>query len=366
MAIDLTTGTTTTGIPVDGTETMRVLMKAEPGPGLIETRAPVPRPGHGEVLVKVQATSICGTDLHIWDWDAWAAERIHPPLITGHEFCGHIVELGPDVTGLQVGDFISAETHIVCGFCKQCRTGQSHVCQNVKILGVDVNGCFAEYVKLPASNAWRNDPNLPPNVASILEPLGNAVHTCFAGGGGDLAGGTILVTGCGPIGLMAIGVTKASGATCVIATDVNEYRLGLARQMGADLTLNTRSGDPQEAIMNATGGDGADVLLEMSGHPAAIRQGLDALRCGGRVSMLGLPSKPIELDITNDIVFKGARIYGISGREMYASWYRSAELLRSGRLDLTPIVTHEFRLDDYAKAFELLKSGECGKVVLYP
>ncbi|WP_177168020.1 L-threonine 3-dehydrogenase [Marininema mesophilum] len=342
---------------------MRALVKHHAGFGAELREVPIPAVGPGEVLVKVQATTICGTDVHIYTWDEWAASRVQTPMVFGHEFSGIVVERGAGVSHLQVGDHVSAETHIVCGHCPQCRRGEAHVCANTKIIGVDTQGCFAEYAVMPAENLWKNDPELPPEMASAMEPLGNAVHTALSG---PIAGRSVAVIGCGPIGVMAVAVAKASGASAVIAFDINEYRLQLAKTMGATHLVNSREEDPVAEAKKLTGGEGVDVVLEMSGNAVAIKQGFSMLTYGGRISMLGLPTQPIELDITNDIVFKGAQVHGIVGRRMYQTWQQTAGFLNSGQVDLAPMITHRFSLEDYAQGFEQMVSGHSGKVVLYP
>jgi len=342
---------------------MRAVVKARAAVGAELQNVPVPSIGPRDVLVKVRAATICGTDLHIYRWDSWAQSRIRPPMVFGHEFAGEIVAVGDEVTTVEVGDFISGETHIVCGHCYPCRTGQPHICRNVQIVGVDRPGCFAEYVVIPASNAWRNDPQLDPAIAAAQEPFGNAVHTALST---DLATKTVLVTGCGPIGLFAIGIARAAGASRIFATDVNVQRLELARTMGASDPLDGR-GDVVSEIMSVTGGAGVDVLLEMSGHPAAINQGFSALRYGGYAALLGLPGRPLEhFDLANHIVFKGATVYGVSGRKMYETWYQTRALLSDGRVDIRPIITHRLPLEAFEQAFEMMLRGDAAKVALFP
>ena len=343
--------------------TMMAIQKPSAAPGAKLITAPVPKPGPLDVLIEVKATSICGTDLHIYEWDAWAQNRIKPPLIFGHEMAGEIIEVGSHVTGFEIGDHVSAETHIACGTCFQCRTGNAHICEKVKILGVDTQGVFAEYVSLPAANAWKNPKNVPHDVATAQEPLGNAVHTVFDG---EVAGQTIAIFGCGPIGVCAAAICKAAGADKIFAVDLNEYRLKLAKEMGADVILNPKTTDVVKEIKGATDGRGVDVFLEMSGAPAALSAGLKAVRVGGRASILGVFSKPVEIDISNDIVFKALKMHGINGRRMYDTWYKSASFLRTGKIDLAKIVTHKFNMSEYEKGFEALKGGNAGKVVLYP
>ncbi|MBI3405548.1 MAG: alcohol dehydrogenase catalytic domain-containing protein, partial [Acidobacteria bacterium] len=274
--------------------TMKALRKVSAARGARVETVPIPEISPKEVLVRVKAASICGTDLHIYEWDRWSASRIKPPLTFGHEFCGVIEKVGAEVSGLAPGEFVSAEMHLYCGTCHQCRLGQLHICQNVRIIGIDQDGCFAEFVRIPASNIWKIDPSIPEHYAAILDPLGNAVHTVLAG---PIAGQTVAITGCGPIGLMALAVAKACGCSTAFAIEVNAHRLQLARTMGADLVLNPAEMDVVAAVRSATGGTGADVLLEMSGNPRAIQQGFQLLRAGGRASLLGIPSQPVTFDL---------------------------------------------------------------------
>jgi threonine 3-dehydrogenase len=342
---------------------MRAVVKAEAAPGARLETVAVPAIGRRDVLVRVRATTICGTDLHIYRWDQWAQSRIKPPMVFGHEFSGDVVAIGDEVQAVKVGDFVSGETHIVCGHCYPCRTGQTHICRNVEIIGVDRPGCFAEYIALPASNAWINDPALDPAIAAAQEPFGNAVHTALST---DLVTKTVLVTGCGPIGLFAIGIAHAAGAARIFATDINPQRLALARTMGASDPLDSRE-DVVAAIMKATNHEGVDVLLEMSGHPTAINQGFGALRSGGYAALLGLPGKPLpSFDLTNHVVFKGATIYGVSGRKMYETWYQTRALIGGGKVDITPIISHRLPLEGFEQAFEMMIAGDAAKVALYP
>src|SRR3954471_4732941 len=313
--------------------TMLAVVKPDPAPGADVREVKIPAFGRTDVLVKVKVASICGTDLHIYNWDRWAQNRIHPPLIPGHEFCGEVVAFGDEVTSVKEGDFVSAEMHVACGKCLQCRTGDAHICQNVKIIGVDANGAFAEYVVIPESNIWKLDSAIPLEYASILDPLGNAVHTVLSG---EIAAKTVAITGYGPIGLFSIAVAKACGATQVFAIEVNEYRREIARKMKADFVLDPTKDDVRSIVMEQTNGTGVDVLLEMAGHKDAIKLGFDVLRLGGRVSLLGIPSKPVEINLANDIIFKGATVLGINGRKMYQTWYQMTALLKAGKLDLHP------------------------------
>ncbi|MGH9779158.1 MAG: L-threonine 3-dehydrogenase [Candidatus Acidiferrales bacterium] len=342
---------------------MKALMKTRPAPGASMQRRPQPGLGPNDVLVAVQATSICGTDLHIYSWDPVMRRRIHPPMVFGHEFCGVVEKVGSEVEAIQPGQFVSAEMHVACGHCLQCRIGQQHICQNLKIIGIDLDGCFAQYVRIPASNVLPIDPAIPPDYAAVLDPLGNAVHTVLAG---EVAGQTVAVVGCGPIGLMAIEVAKACGATAVFGIEIKPERIALARRVGADAVFNPKDVDVVAAVREATGGTGADVVLEMSGHPQAIRQAFAMLRGGGRISLLGLPAEPVKLDLVPDVIFKGATVQGIYGRRMYDTWYRMLSLLKAGRLNLEPIISARLPLDQFARAFELQKSGEASKILLYP
>lgn len=343
--------------------TMWAVVKARAAVGAELQTVPTPPIGPRDVLVKVRATTICGTDLHIFRWDGWAQSRIHPPMVFGHEFCGDIVAVGEEVERVGIGDYVSAETHIVCGHCFPCRTGQSHICRNVKIIGVDRPGCFAEYVSLPESNAWINDPGLDPAIAAAQEPFGNAVHAALST---ELAAKTVLITGCGPIGLFAVGIAKAAGAARIFATDVSPGRLEMARSMGATDPVDAH-GNVADEIMNATDGEGVDVLLEMSGNAEAIKGGFGALRFGGYAALLGLPGRPIDnFDLANFIVFKGATVYGVSGRKMYETWYQTRALLAGGKVDIGPIITHRLPLEQFGRAFELMLAGDAAKVALLP
>jgi threonine 3-dehydrogenase len=344
-------------------KTMQAVVKAHPAPGAEIREVNVPKFGRTEVLVKVKVASICGTDLHIYEWDRWAQGRIHPPLIPGHEFCGEVVACGDEVTSVKEGDFVSAEMHVACGKCLQCRTGEAHICQNVKIIGVDANGAFAEYVVIPESNVWKLDPAIPQEYASILDPLGNAVHAVLAG---EIAAKTVAVTGCGPIGLFSIAVARATGAAQVFAIEVNEHRRKIAEQMKADAVLDPSTQDVKAEILKRTGGLGADIVLEMAGHPKAIRTAFDVVRRGGRISLLGLTSKPISLNFSEDIIFKGIIIQGINGRKMYQTWYQMTALLKAGKLDLHPVITDRIAMKDFSKAMERLKTGEASKILVYP
>ncbi len=344
-------------------ETMKAVIKAQPGPGLELAERPIPTIGPDDVLVKVRAASICGTDLHIYRWDPWAADRVHPPIVVGHEVTGEVVEIGRNVKNVRVGDFVSLESHVICGHCRFCKTGNGHICENTQLIGVDRDGGFAEYIAIPAQNAWPNPPDLPLEVAVLMENFGNAVHTAFAV---DLRAKKVLVTGCGPVGLMTIAVARAIGARMIFATDISDYRVDFARRMGADMALNARTQDVVGEIMEATHGEGVDVLLEMSGAESAIAQGFQVLKPGGEVAALGVAGRPIHFDWDHHLVFKAATVHGISGRRLWETWYQARGLVFSGAVDLTPMVTHRFALADFDKAFETMASGQSGKVMLIP
>ncbi len=341
---------------------MRALAKLKAGPGLVLVDRPEPAPGPGEVLVRVQAASICGTDLHIWNWDAWAQGRVRPPLVLGHEFAGVVEAVGPGVRRPKVGDRVSLESHVVCHTCPACRTGNHHVCLNTEILGVDRDGGFAPYALVPAENAWVHPVDLPFEVAAILEPFGNAVHTVYAGSG--VSGRSVLITGAGPIGLMAAMVARASGAGPILVSDPNPYRLGFARPY-ADRLINPLEEDLLEVVRRVTG-SGVEVLLEFSGNETAIHQGLKALIPGGEARILGIPSDPIRFDLAGELVMRGITAYGIAGRRLWQTWMQGTALVYSGRVDLTPLITHRFPMTRYEEAFGLLRSGQAVKVILDP
>ncbi len=334
-------------------------MHAAPGAEMIDIAEPeITRPD--QIKVRCLATSICGTDYHIYSWDRWSANRVKPPRVMGHEFAGEVVAVGTDVAHLKVGDYVSGESHWVCGHCKQCLLNERHVCQNTKILGVDVDGCFAPYVVVPSASAWKNDRAIKPEHACIQDPLGNAVHTALSG---DLVGKTVAVLGCGPIGVMAVAVAKAAGAAVVYASDTKKFRLDLAEQLGADGVIDVTQTDLEAYIAARTEG-GVDVVLEMSGAPIAIRQAMRICRHGGRVSLLGIPSSPVELEIAEDMIFKGLTIHCIVGRKLYETWDTMRSLLASGKLDISAAITHIIPFEDYAYGMDLMRDGLCGKVVL--
>ncbi|HWH23674.1 MAG TPA: L-threonine 3-dehydrogenase [Candidatus Limnocylindria bacterium] len=346
--------------PPTGT-TMRALVKERPGPGAAVREVPVPEPGPGELLIRVEAASVCGTDLHIERWDPWAADNFGPtPLVFGHEMAGVVVGHGPGAGRVAIGERVAAETHVVDWTCYQCRTGRAHVCQNLRIVGVHRPGSFAQYTVIPEMNAWVYE-GLAPEIAALQEPLGNAVHACFVE---EVAGQTAAVLGCGPIGLMAVAVLRIAGARRIFATDVNPERLALAERMGADVAIDARD-DVAGRLRAETDGNGVDIVLEMSGAEAALHQGFAALTNGGRISLLGTHAMPATVDLSQEVIFKGIRLYGITGRRMFDTWYRTTALLEEG-LDLAPIITHRLPLADYATAFDLVASGHAGKIVLLP
>ena len=342
-------------------ETMRAIVKTAPGRGAQLQEVPKPVPGDGEALVRVVSASICGTDHHIFEWNEWAQGRIGPhiPQIMGHELCGVVEEVGPGVSGVSEGDFVSAETHIVCRNCIPCSRGQYNVCLNTRILGVDIDGAFADYIVVPAGNLWNNPPDLDPRVASALEPLGNAVHTATIE---PLAGRQVLVTGAGPIGVFAVGVARITGASTIIVSEPNAYRLDLAGRMGADHMIDPSEIPLKEAVRDITG-NGVDAVLEMSGHPQAIRDAISCTIPGGHVAQLGLPPGDVSMDL-NELIFRGIRFYGIVGRKIWETWVTMSKLLSEEGLDITPVLTHTLDLELFQDGIDLMDEGTCGKVVL--
>ncbi|HEY8774001.1 MAG TPA: L-threonine 3-dehydrogenase [Gaiellaceae bacterium] len=346
-------------------ETMLALRKTAAEPGLRLEEVPVPVPLPDEVLVEVETASVCGTDLHIYGWDEWSQGRIVPPLTLGHEFAGTVVERGDLVRNVSVGDYVSAESHITCGMCFQCRTGHAHMCERTRILGVDRDGAFARYVTIPEQVIWRNDRSkLPPEIATIQEPFGNAV---FATSEQDLAGRAVAVLGCGPIGLFTIGIARASGAAVVIAADRTPFRLGLAEKMGAGAVVNVdETPDTAAWFLAQNEGFGFDVVFEMSGSPRAIADSFLIARNGGRVILFGIPSRPVEIDVAEALIFKNLNVLALNGRKIFETWYRTRWLLESGVVDVRPLITKELPLEEYETAFALLAAGEACKIVLYP
>jgi len=342
-------------------DTMRSLRKSRPEPGLTLEGVPVPQIKPAEVLIRVVKRAICGSDLHIWTWDEWFAKRMNPPVTVGHEFYGEIVEAGSEVTHYEVGELVTAEMHVVCNQCHACRTGNAHLCSNTVILGVDGDGAFADYIAVPESNLWRVPAGIDPEFAAIYDPFGNAVHTVMAG---ETVGQSFLVLGGGPIGLASIPVARAAGASKVIVSEVSPYRKDLAAKMGADHVIDPTEQDLVETVRELTGGAGADVVLEMSGAVQAVLQGFRCVRPAGRYSLLGIPPGPVSLDLAADVVIPGITINGIHGRRMYDTWYQMDALLTSGKVDLAPLITHRFPMEEFEEAFAVGLSGESGKIIL--
>jgi len=338
---------------------MRALVKAKPEKGIWMQDLPRPEPGHNDVLIRIRKTAICGTDMHIYNWDEWAARTIPVPMAVGHEFVGVVEAVGSEVQGVAVGDRVSGEGHITCGHCRNCRAGRRHLCMNTVGVGVNRQGCFAEYLCIPASNVFRLPDAIADDIASILDPLGNAVHTALSF---DLVGEDVLITGAGPIGIMAAAICRHVGARHVVITDVNDYRLGLASKMGATRAVNVSRSSLDEVMAELGMQEGFDVGLEMSGNPGAFRDMLRTMHHGGRVALLGIPPAEAAID-WNQVIFKGLVIKGVYGREMFETWYKMASMLQSG-LDVSPVITHHFGIDDYLAGFETMGSGRSGKVIL--
>ena len=338
---------------------MKALSKLKAEEGIWMTDVPKPELGHNDIMIKIRKTAICGTDVHIYNWDEWSQNTIPVPMVVGHEYVGEIVAIGQEVTGYKIGERVSGEGHITCGHCRNCRGGRTHLCRNTTGVGVNRTGAFAEYLVIPAFNAFKIPDNIPDELAAIFDPFGNAVHTALSF---DLVGEDVLVSGAGPIGIMAAAVCKHVGARNVVITDVNEYRLDLARKMGVTRAVNV-SKENLTDVMNELGmTEGFDVGLEMSGAPPAFRAMLSTMNHGGKIAMLGIPPSDMAID-WNQVIFKGLFIKGIYGREMFETWYKMAALLQSG-LDLSPIITHQFGIDDFQKGFDAMRSGQSGKVVL--
>lgn len=338
---------------------MRALVKVEAGPGLRMVDVPVPSVGINDVLCRVMRTGICGTDLHIDSWDAWAAKRIKPPLVIGHEFVGEVVEVGSNVIDFRPGDIVSGEGHLVCGRCRNCMAGRRHLCADTSGLGVDRQGCFAEFVCLPMTNVWRHAEGIDLDVAAIFDPFGNAVHCAVQF---PVLGEDVLITGAGPIGLMAAAVARHAGARFVVITDVNPHRLEIARHLGVNVALDVRTGSLADVQRDLGMAEGFDVGLEMSGHPSSLPIMVDNMAHGGRIALLGISSEPPSID-WDKVVFNMLTIRGIYGREMYETWYAMTVMLQSG-LDVSPVITDRFPASDFAAAFERARSGEAGKVIL--
>lgn len=337
------------------------IQKTEPAVGLKLVKKAIPELKPREVLIKMLTAGICGTDIHIYNWDKWSQGRIKPPLVTGHEFVGEVVELGPEVHNIKKGTRVSAEGHIVCGHCQFCRTGQGHICQDVEIIGVDRDGCFAEYMVMPYENLWPVPDEIPDRHAAIFDPLGNAMHTVMAF---PAAGKSVLVMGAGSIGLFTIPILRAVGASPVIVVEPNAYRRRLAKKVNADIVLNPLEDDIHEAVMDNTRGLGAEILLEMSGNEGAINLGFDCLRNGGSVALLGIPGAPIKIDLAKQIIFKAVEIKGINGRRMYDTWYQCTSFLLRRNINIDDLITHTFNFKDFQMAFDLLNEGKAAKIIL--
>jgi threonine 3-dehydrogenase len=338
---------------------MKALVKSKANPGLWLEDAPKPALGINDVLIRVDRTGICGTDVHIYKWDAWAQKTIPVPMVVGHEFVGEIVEVGSNVTDFHPGDVVSGEGHVVCGRCRNCLAGRRHLCADTRGIGVNRPGAFAEYLALPMTNVWHHSNGIDRDVASIFDPFGNAVHTALSF---PVLGEDVLITGAGPIGIMAAAIVKHAGARFVVVTDVNDYRLELAKKMGATVALNVKNGSLADAQQQLGMKEGFDVGLEMSGNPAAFRDMIDNMCHGGKIAMLGIPSGEMPID-WNKVVFNMLTIKGIYGREMYETWYQMTVMLQSG-LDIKPVITHRFHYSEYEKAFDVMMSGQSGKVIL--
>ncbi|MGY6555384.1 MAG: L-threonine 3-dehydrogenase [Wenzhouxiangella sp.] len=339
------------------TSTMRALVKAKAAPGVEMREVPRPRVGANEVLIKLEKTAICGTDLHIYQWDDWARRTIKTPLIIGHEFVGHIAELGPGVQGYEEGQRVSAEGHVVCGVCRNCRAGKPHLCPYTKGIGVNRDGAFAEYVVVPASNLWPIPDQIPSELAAYFDPFGNAAHCALQF---DLVGEDVLITGAGPIGIMAAGIAKHVGARHIVVSDVNDYRLKLAADMGATRTVNVKNENLLD-ILDVLDIDGFDVGLEMSGHPQAFDDMLSCMYHGGKVALLGILPKGAGVD-WDQVIFKGLQVHGIYGRRMYETWYKMTQMVLTG-FPLHKVLTHQIPIDDFETGFQLMAAGQCGKVV---
>ena len=338
---------------------MKALVKSKPEPGLWLEEVPMPSVGINDVLIRVDRTGICGTDLHIYKWDAWASKTIPVPMVVGHEFVGEIVEVGSNVKDFFPGDVVSAEGHVVCGRCRNCLAGRRHLCKDTKGIGVNRSGAFAEYISVPMTNVWHHNHKVDRDVAAIFDPFGNAVHTALSF---PVLGEDVLITGAGPIGIMAAAVVRHAGARYVVVTDVNEYRLELAKKMGATKVVNVSQGSVEQAQKELGMKEGFDVGLEMSGNPAAFRGMIENMAHGGKIAMLGIPSEQIAID-WNKVVFNMLTIKGIYGREMYETWYKMTVMLESG-LDIRPVITHRYHYTEFEKGFEAMKSGQSGKVIL--
>jgi len=338
---------------------MKALVKSKAERGIWMEQAESPEIGHNDVLIEVSRTAICGTDIHIYQWDDWASKTISIPMTVGHEFSGVIVETGIEVKGYEPGDRVSAEGHVTCGVCRNCRAGRRHLCRSAIGIGVNRPGAFAEYISIPAFNVFKLPDVISDDIAAILDPFGNATHTALSY---DLVGEDVLITGAGPIGIMAVAIARFVGARHVVITDVNDYRLGLARKMGASVALNVNEGSIDTVMKDLGMKEGFDVGMEMSGNPTALRDMLRTMHHGGKIAILGIPPGETAID-WSEVIFKGLEIRGIYGREMFETWYKMSSMLQSG-LNIDEIITHRFPIDEYQEAFDLMTSGQSGKIIL--
>ena len=338
---------------------MKALAKLSREKGLTLTDLPMPEVGHNDLLIKITKTAICGTDMHIWNWDEWAQKTIPVPMQVGHEYIGVVAGMGQEVTGFTIGERVSGEGHITCGYCRNCRAGRRHLCRNTVGVGVNRAGAFAEYLVIPAFNAFPIPDEIPDDLAAIFDPFGNAVHTALSF---NLIGEDVLITGAGPIGIMAVAIAKHVGARHVVITDINDYRLDLARKMGATRAVNVTQENLADVMVELNMHEGFDVGLEMSGNPTAFRQMLEQMNHGGKIALLGIPPGETAID-WNQVIFKGLELKGVYGREMFETWYKMVALIQSG-LDISPLITHHFKVDDFKQGFEAMNSGQSGKVIL--
>ncbi|RKF22153.1 L-threonine 3-dehydrogenase [Alginatibacterium sediminis] len=338
---------------------MFALSKLHNKPGIWDTTVEIPKPGHNDLLIKITKTAICGTDIHIYNWDEWSQQTIPTPMVIGHEYAGEVIGMGQEVRGFAIGDRVSGEGHITCGHCRNCRGGRTHLCRNTIGVGVNRQGCFAQYLVVPAVNAFKLPDEISDELAAVFDPFGNAVHCALSF---DVVGEDVLITGAGPIGMMAAAICKHIGARHVVVTDVNPYRLELAKKLGATRVVNVLEESLEDVMQSLNMNEGFDVGLEMSGVPSAFSQMLDNMNHGGKIAMLGIPPKDMGVD-WNQVIFKGLILKGIYGREMFETWYKMASLIQSG-LDISSIITHRFDVKDYQQGFDTMRSGESGKVVL--
>ncbi|MCD6406032.1 MAG: L-threonine 3-dehydrogenase [Planctomycetes bacterium] len=340
---------------------MRAIVKTKPGTGFELIDVPKPEIGPHDALIRVKAVGICGTDVHIYQWDAWSRARIRPPVVGGHEFVGVVEALGRDVRHIEPGVRVSGEGHITCGHCRFCRTGRAHICQNVRIIGIDRDGCFADYLSMPADNLWPVPDEIADRHAAIFDPLGNAMHSVTAA---DISGRSVLIIGAGAIGLFSTAIARAAGASKVLVSEPNAMKREIAARVGADVVFDPAAGDIGAALLEATEGLGSEVVMEMSGSAAGLKSAFGFVQNGGDVVLLGLPADEVAVNWARDIIFKGITIHAVSGRRMYDTWYRCQRFLLGGRVDIDPVITHTIRLEDFEKGFEALLTGKAAKVVM--